>query len=462
MPALREEEPAVVLVIGSCGLDRLISVDAYPEADAKIRSTAYHEIGGGNAANTASAMALLSASSFLRSKNPVNNNKRVSIQLCTKVGNDVIGRQLTKELERAGVDLSSPLYMVGEEGTTTSFTTIIVSEQEHARTCFHTPGTCGELTAANVNSVDLDQLLRNVVHVHSDSRHSDAALVLAKEAQRRGITVSVDAEKDRHSAALDEVLSIANIVMTNSKQLDDYLDRLTSDFENRLGLQQLAKPSMIEVLENDKLSHAEQNFYAHAVRPSTYFTRCCSEGYAKKQVVITKGDMGALLVQCGTVTRDKQGDGDSAPNNEMKVCTSNSMEVNDFVRVYHRFADRSNRKQPPCANTAVSASYYIRTAGTLLDAPIVDTTGAGDAFIGGYLIAMLFAEFDDREGALQFCLEFGCWVGGKKLGGPGARSALPTVLEVDAELGKDPSCVQERLKQVIAPFSIKDLKVDTS
>jgi hypothetical protein len=44
----------VILVIGSCGLDRLLTVSSYPAADAKIRTNSYNEVGGGNAANTAS------------------------------------------------------------------------------------------------------------------------------------------------------------------------------------------------------------------------------------------------------------------------------------------------------------------------------------------------------------------------------------------------------------------------
>ena len=47
------KEENVVLVVGSLGLDRLLTVQKYPEADSKIRTTAYHEQGGGNAGNTA-------------------------------------------------------------------------------------------------------------------------------------------------------------------------------------------------------------------------------------------------------------------------------------------------------------------------------------------------------------------------------------------------------------------------
>lgn len=44
----------VILVIGACALDRLLTVSSYPVADAKIRTNSYNEVGGGNAANTAS------------------------------------------------------------------------------------------------------------------------------------------------------------------------------------------------------------------------------------------------------------------------------------------------------------------------------------------------------------------------------------------------------------------------
>ena len=47
-------EGPVILVIGACALDRLLTVSSYPEPDAKIRTNSYNEQGGGNAANTAS------------------------------------------------------------------------------------------------------------------------------------------------------------------------------------------------------------------------------------------------------------------------------------------------------------------------------------------------------------------------------------------------------------------------
>jgi sugar/nucleoside kinase (ribokinase family) len=95
-------------------------------------------------------------------------------------------------------------------------------------------------------------------------------------------------------------------------------------------------------------------------------------------------------------------------------------------------------------------SYKVHHAGVITDAHIVDTTGAGDAFIGGYILAQLLSTAHDYP---MFGLEFGSWVGGKKLSGPGARSALPRGCEVDAQLGRTPGEVQGRLGKLLRPFA---------
>lgn len=76
----------VILVVGARCLDRLLSVIDYPEADTKVRTTAYHEIGGGNAANTAPALALLKDAEVFSGSN-------LSVKLLTKLGDDYVGKQ---------------------------------------------------------------------------------------------------------------------------------------------------------------------------------------------------------------------------------------------------------------------------------------------------------------------------------------------------------------------------------
>jgi sugar/nucleoside kinase (ribokinase family) len=93
----------------------------------------------------------------------------------------------------------------------------------------------------------------------------------------------------------------------------------------------------------------------------------------------------------------------------------------------------------------------------LKDAKIVDTTGAGDAFIGGYLISRIALEENKDEdekdkNIVQFALEMGSFVGGKKLAGPGARTALPTSKDIDL-LGSDLDTVKQSLGESLGPFA---------
>jgi hypothetical protein len=126
---------------------------------------------------------------------------------------------------------------------------------------------------------------------------------------------------------------------------------------------------------------------AHAIRPSIFFTRWF--GQKGKQVVISKGNMGALCVQCDSVEWS-EGD-DDASFNQIELSVDRGSDV---VRVHHGFADRSDKFRDE--KTQLSAGYQIHRAGVLPDIAVVDTTGVGDAFIGGYILAQLIpGDFKD-------------------------------------------------------------------
>lgn len=96
--------------------------------------------------------------------------------------------------------------------------------------------------------------------------------------------------------------------------------------------------------------------------------------------------------------------------------------------------------------------YTVHNTGVMSDVDVADTTGAGDAFIGAFILTQLMSK--SPKDFIQFGLEFGAWVGGKKLGGPGARSALPGGADVDNELGRTKEEVQGRLRTIIKPFGV--------
>ena len=236
-------EMPTVLIMGAMCVDRILSVAAYPRQDEKIRTTNTVDMSGGNAANVAAALALLSTSTYARhgessasssSTTPAQQQRAaVRVGLLTKVGDDDAAVRLKADLESKGVDCSSRLFVM-QPNTTTSITTVIASESEHTRTCLHSPGSCGELTVEEIEHVlssseDGDDLFRNVILFHSDTRHTAAAVALAKEARRRGIPISVDVEKDR-GPVREELVAKASIVFGNEDKLQQYaMNQLVND-----------------------------------------------------------------------------------------------------------------------------------------------------------------------------------------------------------------------------------------
>eukprot|EP00980_Cylindrotheca_fusiformis_P028895 scaffold22671_cov164-Cylindrotheca_fusiformis.AAC.4 len=426
-----ENEPEdVILVIGSCALDRLLTTSKYPVPDSKVRSIAYNEVGGGNAANTASAMALLQSAQCW--------TRNVRVKFLTKVGDDLVGVQLKKELHNANVDTSSPLFLIGPQGSASAITTILVELEGHTRTCIHTPGTCGELTSEEIESVDMDTVFENVIHLHSDSRHTDAAVQLAIEAKRRGIPISIDCEKDRKSKSLDVILELSDIIFTNAHCLGSYLERLESELEanaNRIALPPRSIKSPPDCIQEDTAE-----IYSQSLGPSAFFTRWYSQ--ARKQVIVTHGAKGALHYRPLSV---KIGSSPSKILNNVDI-----QQTKDMIQLVHETVDRINSQTVSCR-----AEYAIHQVGVVGDIDIVDTTGAGDAFIGGYLIASYSTEPKPTttEETVQFPLDFATWVSAVKLQGPGARSSLPTGCDVDNVLGSSLDLVKSKLKQQLGFFN---------
>jgi sugar/nucleoside kinase (ribokinase family) len=277
----------VVLIVGACGLDRLLSLSSYPVADAKVRTRTYHEQGGGNAANTASAMGRLLDARFLNADLTTTTTPAIRIKLLTKIGPDDVGRQLIDELHEFGVDTSSPLFRTSAPRTTTSFTTIVVSELEHTRTCFHTLGSCGELTVEDIQSVDLDDVFEDVVHLHSDARHTAASLYLVQQAKSRGIPVSVDIEKDRNTKDLDQLLELTDLLFTNTTiHFGAYLQRLEQEHQILDRRIPLPQATVSTSTTTTRLEAATLSLYAASLAPIAFYHRWYSP--CDKTVIVTQ------------------------------------------------------------------------------------------------------------------------------------------------------------------------------
>ena len=330
-------------------------------------------------------------------------------------------------------------------------------------------GTCGEWDQDEIAATVKDnKFWRDVCHFHSDARHTDAALLMAHEAKRRRIPISLDVEKDRGTNALDELLVISDIIFTNALQLESYLSKLNQQAEQKVGKLPLDKPEIVVEKDNGDCISLDPTDdllkdLVNALRPSTYFTRWfAQEG---KQVVITKGNKGSIHVVCrSTSVESDSGRDDAKSPHEVRLSLLRSDHDDETVIVAkQRFLDRKSSSSKDdngkIHNNIVNAVYEIRSVGIWPDVTsIIDTTGCGDVFLGGFLSSIWWARSCGYEATVHDCLRLGTWVAAKKVEGPGSRTTLPTRDQRDADLGPTPDIAFTQLRKKIGPFCAKSLK----
>ena len=419
------DEEVTILVMGACCMDRSIPVNKYPKEDTKTRSSGpIVESGGGNGANTACAIARLLADNdddMYESNNGQPHRVRVRVKLLSSIGDDSIGERLVNELRDnagAGVDLTSPLFCM-RKGTTTSLTTIIVTNDDDdegtcrsrsSRTCIHTPGTCGELTFEDIKNISMSEIFAgNVVHFHSDSRHTSAATLIAEEAKRRRINVSVDAEKDRGVGDFDKLLELADLLFTNQDMCKDYFYRSSSKRTVNHLRSSFGSKSFTD-LEQMIISQGHTNKDTDEVRAKKLLQHFITNyNQTSKHIIATRGSRG-----CYSVTAD------------MACKQEGMMKNNENIRFI-------GVGIVPCRK-------------------VMDTTGAGDAFIGGYLASSVLQKIitTDNSADTVFLtyLHFASWVASCSIQGIG-RSTLPSRKYMRTNLGQTIEKVSQSLERII-------------
>ncbi|MEW5302516.1 MAG: hypothetical protein WDW36_005295 [Sanguina aurantia] len=182
-----------VVGLGSAGVDYLASVSSFPIPDSKMRTDTLEVQGGGNCANALTAVARLG----------------LSASLITKIGDDGLGDGIIRELQAEGVDTSCVLRA---EGRPSPFTYIIVDSSGGTRTCIHTPS--APLEPSEMRPELMDAALTGASIVYFDGRLTEAALPLARRARGAGIPVLVEAERLRPN--LELLLAEADYVVTSA------------------------------------------------------------------------------------------------------------------------------------------------------------------------------------------------------------------------------------------------------
>lgn len=167
---------------------------------------------------------------------------------------------------------------------------------------------------------------------------------------------------------------------------------------------------------------------------------------------VYRGGMGALHYQPEMIHNEEDVTTCSSQGvialNEVKI-EKLASEFGDIARLLYRF--RALRTTDDHPEQTKCCLFNVKSTGVSLNAPIVDTTGAGDAFIGGYILASC-ASTQNSSQTIHFNMQFGSWVAGQKIGGVGVRDALPKGCDVDTQLGPNTHDIYHCLKQTISEF----------
>ncbi|GLI60496.1 hypothetical protein VaNZ11_002658, partial [Volvox africanus] len=188
-----------IVGMGSCGVDYLASVAAYPRPDEKLRTEKLETQGGGNCANALTAAARLG----------------LAPTLVTKIGADGLGDGIISELHRDGIDTA---HVLRAEGHPSPFTYIIVDRRGGTRTCIHTPG--APLEPYEMDEERISSVLEGASLVYFDGRLTEAALLLVRAARLRKIPVLVEAERLRPS--LELLMAEADYIVTSAHFPQDW------------------------------------------------------------------------------------------------------------------------------------------------------------------------------------------------------------------------------------------------
>ncbi|XP_012085190.1 ribokinase isoform X2 [Jatropha curcas] len=351
-------ESRIILGCGGISVDFLAAVASYPKPDDKIRSTSLKVQGGGNAGNAMTCAARLG----------------LKPRIISKIADDSQGRSILEELENDGVDTS--FIVVSKDGNS-PFTYVIVDDQTKTRTCIHTPG-YPPMIPDDLSQSSLLSALDGVRLAYFDVRLPETALVVAEElicpvqATRRNIPVLIDAERKREG--LDDFLKLASYVVCSAKFPQAWTEA----------------PSVPTALLSILLRLPNIRF-----------------------VIVTLGEDGCVMLERST---------NEAPASEEldvdNLFESLKQRKDDTISIPTCFSSPLTKLGANGIGT-VNGRMFLGTAEKIPPQELVDTTGAGDAFIGAVLYAIC-ADMPPEK-----MLPFAAQVAAASCRALGARTGLP-------------------------------------
>ncbi|KAK2999948.1 hypothetical protein RJ639_022689 [Escallonia herrerae] len=288
-------------------------------------------------------------------------------RLISKVADDAQGRGILEELQADGVDTS--FLVVSKEGNS-PFTYVIVDNQTKTRTCIHTPG-FPPMIPDDLSKSSLLSALDGVRLVYFDVRLHETALVVAQEARRKCIPILIDAEKKRDG--LDDLLNFSDYVVCTAKFPQAWTEA----------------PSVPSALVSMLLRLPNLKF-----------------------VIVTLGEDGCIMLERSVIgVQSEEIDIDSSLEELKQKVDSNVAIPTSIHSTETKFVAKGVGM--------VTGRLFLGTAEKIPPSELVDTTGAGDAFIGAILYAICSNMPPEKM------LPFAAQVAAASCRALGARTGLP-------------------------------------
>ncbi|KAL2344944.1 hypothetical protein Fmac_006229 [Flemingia macrophylla] len=376
----RNCENTIVVGCGAVSLDFLAIVAAFPNPDDKIRSTSFKVQGGGNTANALTCVSRLG----------------LKPRLISKVADDTQGRDILHELQVDGVDTS---FMALSLYTSDLCFAKETEEKKQglsgckSRTCIHTPG-FPPMKPDDLPKSSLLTALNGARIIHFDGRLHETALVVAHEAVKKNIPILMDAERLREG--LDDLVELADYVVC-AAQFPQACALFSLKVIYHMSLHELGA------------STAPKALVCMLLRlPNIKF------------VIVTLGKDGCIMLE-RSVDEDvstEEVDVDKLLES-LEMRKDRSIHIPTCISSVNNLSIMSVTKLRAEGIGTVCGQLYIGTAENIPPSELIDTTGAGDAFIGAVLYAIC-ANFE-REKMLCFAAT----VAASKCRALGARSGLP-------------------------------------
>lgn len=290
-------------------------------------------------------------------------------RIITKVAEDANGRSILAGFDGDGVDTS--YVAISKEGTS-MFSFVIVDQQTKSRTCIYQP-TLPTMVPDDLPRSRLSSAMDGARFVYLDCSLHEIDLLVAQEAARMNIPIVIDAE--RKTPVLNDLLHLASYVVC---------------------------------AENFPQSWASASSITSALMSLLLqFPRT-------KFVIVTLGCNGCIMLERSCLGED------------LKM---EAVDVDSLIESLKLRIDKSNTA-PLCISSpimrlsadgigTVNGRLLLGTAESIPPSELVDTTGAGDAFVGAVLYALCAGMPPEKM------LPFAAQVAAAGCRAMGARPGLP-------------------------------------